>query len=171
MGLAIMGALVIQFGRFSDRLRDTYYLYVTYQDAGDIARGSPVKLGGAKVGVVSDNPQLNSNYTGVTVPLEIHIDKKIPIGSKFAIASSGLMGDSYIRIQSPAEPTGEYFNPDTEIKGHAAGGLVKLQETAGELSDQAKPQRSSTKRMYSLLHPIIVLHFTFFLTSISLNKT
>ena len=138
MGLAIMGALVVQFGRFSDRLRETYYVHVTYQDAGGIVRGSPVKLSGAKVGVVSDDPKLNLKYSGVTVLLEIHSDKKIPAGSSFSIASSGLMGDSYIRILGPKELTGEYIKPDAKIVGDAAGGLDKLRETAGELSDQAK---------------------------------
>ena len=138
MGLAIMGGLVIQFGRFSDRLRETYYLHVAYLDAGDITRGSPVKLGGAKVGVVASDPVLNSNYTGVSVPLEIHSEVKIPLGAKFSIASSGLMGDSYIRILSPAEPTGEYIKPDTKITGLTGAGLDKIQEVAGELSDKAK---------------------------------
>lgn len=138
LGLAIMGALIVQFGRFSDRLRDTYYLYVTYPDAGDIIRGAPVRLGGAKVGVVADDPELNLKYTGVTVTLEIHSEKKIPAGSRFSIASSGLMGDRYIRIKSPEVPSGEYIAPDTTIKGYAAGGLDELQAEAGELSDQAK---------------------------------
>ena len=138
MGLAIMGALILQFGRFSDRLRDTYYLYITYPDAGDIIRGAPVRLGGAKVGVVADDPELNLKYTGVTVPLEIHSEKKIPAGSRFSIASSGLMGDRYIRIKSPEVPSGEYIAPDTTIKGYSSGGLDEIQAEAGELSDQAK---------------------------------
>lgn len=138
MGLAIMGALVIQFGRFSDRLRETYYLYVTYPDAGNLVQGAPVRLGGAKVGVVASAPQLNDNYTGVKVPLEIHNNKKIPAGSRFIIASSGLMGDLYIRVKSPAKPTGAYIEPDTEIQGDAATGLDELQAEAGELSDSAK---------------------------------
>jgi ABC-type transporter Mla subunit MlaD len=138
LGLAIMGALILQFGRFSDRLRDTYFLYVSYPDAGDIIRGAPVRLGGAKVGVVAEDPELNLKYTGVTVTLEIHSEKKIPAGSRFSIASSGLMGDRYIRIKSPEVPSGEYIAPDTTIKGYASGGLDEIQAEAGELSDQAK---------------------------------
>ncbi len=138
MGLAIMGALVVQFGRFSDRLRDTYYLYATFPDAGSLIRGAPVRLGGAKVGVVADAPQLNDKFTGVKVPLEIHSDKKIPVGSRFIIASSGMMGDLFIRIKSPEKPTGEYLAANTEIEGDAATGLDEIQAEAGELSNQAK---------------------------------
>ncbi len=138
MGLAIMGALVIQFGKFSDSLKETYYLYVTYPDAGNLLRGAPVRLGGAKVGVVGDAPQLNEDYTGVKVQLEIHDNKKIPAGSRFIIASSGLMGDLYVRIKSPQKPSGKYFEPDAEIKGDPAAGLDEIQAEAGELSDQAK---------------------------------
>lgn len=138
LGLAIMGALVVQFGRFSDRLRETYFLYVTYPDAGNIVRGAPVRLGGAKVGVVAEAPQLNKEYTGVTVTLEIHQDKKIPVDSRFAIASSGLMGDLYIRVKSPEKPNGEYIEAGTAIQGDAATGLDEIQAEAGELSDLAK---------------------------------
>ncbi|NOX98644.1 MAG: MCE family protein [Verrucomicrobia bacterium] len=138
MGLAIMGALVVQFGRFSDRLRDTYFLYATFPDAGSLIRGAPVRLGGAKVGVVADAPQLNDNFTGVKVPLEIHSDKKIPTGSRFIIASSGMMGDLYIRIKSPEKPTGKYLAANTEVEGDPATGLDEIQAEAGELSDQAK---------------------------------
>jgi phospholipid/cholesterol/gamma-HCH transport system substrate-binding protein len=138
LGLAFMGALVVRFGSFSDRLRDTYYLYVTYPDAGDIVRGAPVRLGGAKVGVVSGSPVLNDDYTGVKITLEIHREKRIPVGSKFSVSSSGLMGDLYIRIKSPAKPSGKYFKEGASIKGDSAGGLDKLQEEAGELSDQVK---------------------------------
>ena len=138
MGLAIMGALVVQFGRFSDRLRDTYYLYVTYPEAGNLVQGAPVRLGGAKVGVVADAPQLNENYTGVNVQLEIYSNKKIPAGSRFIIASSGLMGDLFVRVKSPPKPTGLYIEADTEIKGDSAAGLDEIQAEAGELSDRAK---------------------------------
>ncbi|MCF6313356.1 MAG: MlaD family protein [Verrucomicrobiales bacterium] len=138
LGLAIMGALVVQFGRFSDRMRETYFLYVTYPDAGNILRGAPVRLGGAKVGVVAEDPQLNADFIGVKVTLEIHQDKKIPAGSHFAIASSGLMGDLYIRIKSPEEVTGKYFEPNAEIKGDSTAGLDEIQAEAGVLSDRAK---------------------------------
>ncbi len=138
MGLAIMGALVVQFGRFSDRLRESYFLYVTYPDAGSLVRGAPVRLGGAKVGVVADAPQLNEDYASVRVPLEIHSNKKIPAGSRFIIASSGLMGDLYIRVKSPEKLTGEYIKPDSEIDGDAATGLDEIQAEAGDLSGRAK---------------------------------
>lgn len=138
LGLAIMGALVVQFGRFSDRLRETYFLYVSYPDAGNILRGAPVRLGGAKIGVVAEDPQLNDNFSGVKVTLEIHHNKKIPEGSDFAIASSGLMGDLYIRIKSPEKASGKYIEANAEVKGNATAGLDELQAEAGVLSDRAK---------------------------------
>ncbi len=155
LGLAIMGALIVQFGRFSDRLRETYELYVTYPDAGDIIRGAPVRLGGAKVGVVSQDPELNLKYTGVTVTLDIYDEKKIPKGSRFSIASSGLMGDRYIRIKSPEVPSGEYIAPESTIEGHASGGLDEIQAEASELSDQAKLMMTDIRKAVQSLDSLM----------------
>ena len=89
VGLLIMGTLIIQFGRFSERLREKYELTLLFPDGGDIIDGSPVRLGGAQVGIVSDSPILNDDSTGVIIGLEIYDGKKIPVGSDFSIATSG----------------------------------------------------------------------------------
>lgn len=132
-GLAIMGALIVQFGRFSDRLQEKYQISVTFPDASDIREGSPVKLAGQKVGFVSAEPKLNDTFTGVLVPLYIYGDKRVPKGSKFSIGTSGLMGDTYIRIEMPKEPKAEYFVDGDAVKGGTSSGLESLQENAGEV--------------------------------------
>ncbi|MCB1232960.1 MAG: MCE family protein [Verrucomicrobiae bacterium] len=130
-GLAIMGVLIIQFGRFSDRLQEKYRIEVTFPDASDIREGSPVKLAGQKVGFVSGEPKLNPEFTGVLVPMDIYGDKRIPKGSRFTIGTSGLMGDTYIRIEMPQDPKPNYLVDGEKIKGASSGGLESLQQDAG----------------------------------------
>jgi phospholipid/cholesterol/gamma-HCH transport system substrate-binding protein len=135
VGLVIMGTLIIQFGRFSERLREKYELTLLFPDGGDIIDGSPVRLGGAQVGIVADSPQLNDDSTGVIIGLEIYDGKKIPAGADFAIATSGLMGDSYIRIVSPKKPSGEFITEGTTIDGAVGSSLSDFTKQGGNLLD------------------------------------
>ena len=130
-GLAIMGTLIVQFGRFSDRLQEKYRIEVTFPDASDIRVGSPVKLAGQKIGFVSAEPELNMDFTGVTVEMDIYGEKRIPKGSKFSIGTSGLMGDTYIRIIMPDDPKADYLVDGEKVSGETSSGLESLQNDAG----------------------------------------
>lgn len=129
-GLAIMGTLIVQFGRFSDQLREKYRISVTFPDASDIREGSPVKLAGQKIGFVAAEPILNENFTGVTVPIDIYGGKLVPIGSDFAVGTSGLMGDTYIKITMPKEPELVYLQDGAIVEGGTKSGLDALQDDA-----------------------------------------
>jgi len=135
IGLLIMGTLIVQFGRFSDRLREKYEITLLFPDGGDISDGSPVRLGGAKVGVVSGEPTLNADSTGVIIGLEIYDGTMIHAKSRFSIATSGLMGDSFIRIVSPSQPSGKYLEAGAIVDGSAGSSLSDFTEQGGELID------------------------------------
>ncbi len=135
IGLLIMGTLIVQFGRFSDRLREKYEITLLFPDGGDITDGSPVRLGGAKVGVVAGEPTLNADSTGVIIGLEIYDGTVIHAKSRFSIATSGLMGDSFIRIVSPNQPSGNFLEAGAIIDGSAGSSLSDFTEQGGELID------------------------------------
>lgn len=130
-GLAIMGALIVQFGRFNDRLRLKYRIEVAFPDASGIREGSPVQLAGQKIGFVAAEPKLNEDFTGVTVPLDIYGGKRIPIGSTFSIGTAGLMGDTFVRISMPDRPEAVYLQEGARVEGGTKGGLESLQDDAG----------------------------------------
>ena len=133
VGLLIMGTLIAQFGRFSDRFREKYEVTLLFPDGGDIGDESPVRLGGAKVGSVSGAPTLNVDSTGVVIKLDIYDGNMIHADSKFSIATSGLMGDSYIRIVSPGKPSGDFVQAGAVIDGTAGSSLSDFTELGEEL--------------------------------------
>ncbi len=137
IGLAIMAVLILQFGRFSDRFRDKYKVYVTFPDGTGLLEGASVKLGGAKIGYISKTPEVNEEYTGVIVELDIYDDKKIPRDSSFSVRTSGLMGDSYVGIQAPSTVTTDFLPPGVTVPGTRGGDLQAITATAEELSHQA----------------------------------
>src|SRR5947207_9934658 len=83
-GLAMLAALVVQFGRLGEGFKTYYSVTIQFSDASGLLKGSDVLLAGAKIGHVSDGPHLVREGHGVVVPLRIYDYVKIPAGSKFA---------------------------------------------------------------------------------------
>ncbi|MEM7148104.1 MAG: MlaD family protein, partial [Verrucomicrobiota bacterium] len=135
-GLLILAALIVQFGRFEHQFKARYPLTVTFPDATGINVNDGVRLGGAKVGRVSEKPVLRDDAQGVEVFLEIFDEFQIPEGSEFTIRTSGFMGDSYIAVLTPEELTGEFIEPGIVIEGKR-GSMQQLTDTAGEISVKA----------------------------------
>ncbi len=132
-GLVVMGALILQFGRFSDRVRGHYPLMVEFPNAGGLLSGAPVKLGGQKVGYVDGDPKMKADFSGVNVLLAIYDDQKVPSNSTFSIGTSGLMGDTYVEAKMGENFTGEFLGEGSQIKGTSTADLGALQNDAGEL--------------------------------------
>src|SRR5436853_6599790 len=101
VGLAMLGALLVQFGRLGEGFKTYYPLTVRFTDASGLLKGSDVLLAGAKIGRVSNGPHLVREGNGVEVPLRIYDYVKIPAGSKFSVGSSGLLGDRFVNVVMP----------------------------------------------------------------------
>ncbi len=134
VGLAALGALVVQFGRIGEGFKKNYSLTVNFPDASGLLKGSDVLMAGAKVGRVSGGPRLNPGGDGVLVPLRIYDFVKIPVGSKFLVGSSGLLGDRYVTIwMPPAGERKESLHHDATIAGTRETGLDDLTREGGDL--------------------------------------
>jgi phospholipid/cholesterol/gamma-HCH transport system substrate-binding protein len=83
LGLAMLGALVVQFGRLGEGFKTYYALTIRFNDASGLLKGSDVLLAGARIGKVADGPRLVHEGTGIAVPLKIYDYIKIPEGAKF----------------------------------------------------------------------------------------
>ena len=93
VGLVMLGALVVQFGRLGEGFKTYYTLTVRFNDASGLLKGTDVLLSGARIGKVADAPRLVREGSGIAVPLKIYDYIKIPEGTKFTVGSSGLLGD------------------------------------------------------------------------------
>lgn len=135
VGLLLLGALILQFGSLRSYFRDTYVLKVAFPKASGIKEGSPVYLGGSKIGKVLYHPRLNDTYSGVIIDLEIFDSVEIPMESAIAIGSDGLMGDAMIEIQPSEKEAKEFVPHDYQkiIKGQTGGGLSDLQTQAEQV--------------------------------------
>ncbi len=135
-GLTMVGALILQFGRIDELFKDTYLLKLAFPNAPGIKEGSPVYLGGSRIGRVKAKPLLKPDSSGVTLDIEVFGDKRIPKSSTFLVGTNGLMGDALIDIKihgnADGSPITDFYPFDhTEIiQGAREGGLGGLQDTA-----------------------------------------
>ena len=137
IGLVLLGGLIVQFGRFGDRMRGHYTLTVVFNDASGLIKGSDIRMGGARIGKVAEPPELNDE---VKVQVDLSIDDriKIPLHSQFQIASATLLGDKLIIVTPPESHTNEYIQPGTRLPGGGPSGLDLLQTQAEKFSQDAR---------------------------------
>ena len=133
-GLLMVAAIILQFGRVRESFKDTYSLRVSFPNAPGIKQGSPVYLGGSRIGKVRDTPLLKDDSSGVVLELEIYEDKRVPRDAAFAVGTVGLMGDALIdiKIAEREGPITDFYplDYDTIIEGSRSSGMSGLQETA-----------------------------------------
>jgi phospholipid/cholesterol/gamma-HCH transport system substrate-binding protein len=133
VGLAVLAALVVQFGRVGEGFKTYYQLTVRFPDASGLLKGSDVLLAGAKIGRVSGGPRLAQTGQGVEVPLRIYDYVKIPAGSKFTVGSSGLLGDRFVAVTMPPGQPRAFLEKNTMIEGTRETGLDDLTREGGFL--------------------------------------
>jgi phospholipid/cholesterol/gamma-HCH transport system substrate-binding protein len=132
VGLAMLGALVVQFGRLGEGFKTYYALTVRFNDASGLLKGSDVLLAGARIGKVADGPRLVEGG-GIAVPLKIYDYIKIPEGAKFTVGSSGLLGDRFVNVTMPPGQPKAYLPPNASISGARETGIDDLTREGGAL--------------------------------------
>lgn len=135
IGLMTVGLMVVYFGRLGEGFASYYNVKVEFTNASGLLRGSEVLLAGAKVGRMTNEPTILPDMRGVYVDLRILDQVKIPVGSKFSIASSGLLGDKFIEISLDKDGAEKGFIQSGDIlKGsESGGGIAGMADGAGEL--------------------------------------
>jgi phospholipid/cholesterol/gamma-HCH transport system substrate-binding protein len=133
VGLAVLAALVVQFGRVGEGFKRYYTLTVVFPDASGLLKGSDVLMSGAKIGFVSGGPRLVKNGEGVEVPLRVFDFVKIPTGSRFTVGASGLLGDRFVAVSMPQGKPESYFSPNATVTGTRETGLDDLTKQGSAL--------------------------------------
>jgi phospholipid/cholesterol/gamma-HCH transport system substrate-binding protein len=152
IGLSVIAAMVVYFGRFGDAVRGYYDIRAEFADASGIYKGASVLLAGAKIGKVENNPVILPNMDGVAVDLKIFEDVEIPSKSEFLVGSSGLLGDKFIQIvvgpgakESPPIPHG------ATVRGRTESGISDLTTKAGAMMDELQATVANIKSITAKL--------------------
>jgi len=133
VGLAMLGALLVQFGRLGEGFKTYYPLTVRFSNASGLLKGSDVLLAGARIGKVAGGPRLVREGGGVAVPLKIYDYVKVPEGTKFTVGSSGLLGDRFVVVTPPPGQPKAYLPANAYIDGTRETGIDDLTQEGGAL--------------------------------------
>lgn len=137
IGLAILGALVLTFGRLGQGLNSPYELTVLFPNASGLTTGADVLLSGAKIGFVAAQPQLVGDSYRVAVRVKVQGDVHIPRKSKFMVGSSSLLGDKFVDvIPLDGVNSGDFWQPNEIIEGSRAGGFEELTVRGSAVMDE-----------------------------------
>jgi phospholipid/cholesterol/gamma-HCH transport system substrate-binding protein len=133
LGLALIGYMVVQFGRFGTTLKPSYDVVVELPNASGLLKNSRVLLAGATVGTVLDAPRVLDHARGVSVDLQIFRPIQIPRNAQIVVGSSGLMGDRFVDIVTKPKDEGGYYQPGETIHGTRQTGMDDLTRDGGLL--------------------------------------
>lgn len=107
---SIMGAVVLLvaayfliFAYTSAQVKevDGYHVKANFLKIGGLNQGSDVRISGIKIGSVIDS-RLDQDTFEAALVLSIRPDVKLPVDTVATIATQGLMGDKYVRLEPGA---------------------------------------------------------------------
>ncbi len=133
-GLVLLGGLILKFGDFRYAFRQKYELSLVFKDAGNLTANTPVRRGGVEIGRVTKDPTLVEGLSGVRVPLVIYQEFHIVEASVFSLKTDGLIGDMFIEVTPPKDPSGEMIKPGAELRGRESS---DISATANRVADQS----------------------------------
>ena len=133
IGLAVIGSMVVVFGRIGTGIAAAYPLTVEFPNAGGLLVNSKVLLSGATVGVVTDAPKVLDRARGVSLQVKIFEPNRIPRNAKFYVAAAGLLGDRFVDVITEPEVVGGFFQSGETVHGSTKPGMEELTDQAGKL--------------------------------------
>ncbi len=136
IGFGVIATMVVVFGRVGQGFKKLYPISVEFPNASGLVKGCDVLLSGAKIGTVTEAPRLTGRAFAVAAPMRINEGVRIPRKSTFLIRTSGMLGDSYVDVQTPLEfDPADVIEPGETIVGSRVSGLDDLTAKGGKLMD------------------------------------
>ncbi len=144
IGLALLAALLLQFSKGTTFWRPTRMIILRAGSAGGLKLRSSVLMAGVQVGSVSD-VRIAPQGTNVIISLRIYSQFQVHKDARFAIESSGFLGDQYVAIiptlnqaelfQDGDEAVAEAPFNLQEVARAASGFIARIDETARNLNE------------------------------------
>lgn len=104
-----------------------YHVKANFLKIGGLSQGSDVRISGIKIGSVIESG-LDQDTFEASLTLSIKPNVKLPVDTVASIASQGLMGDKYIRLEPGALP--EHLQDGDILKN--TKDYKSLEDTVGE---------------------------------------
>lgn len=139
VGLVTLLALLLLFAavvflRGQDFFRPPgYELTVLFTNAAGVDMGTPVRMSGVTIGKVKAVALSPTNEAHITI--SVNGDVRIPQGSRFLIATTGLIGERYVAV-TPGPAGATPIPPNSELRGEDPFSVERLAERFEEVADR-----------------------------------
>ena len=139
--LAVIGGLIVKFGKLERFSAKTYDITVVFPNVGGIVRDANVMYAGIPVGKVREIKLTEDGSLKVKVILAIYEGYQIRKDAKFVVNQSGLLGDRYIDV-IPQGATAPMIKAGESVEGSSSVDLTEairgvvdvLHQTAGTIA-------------------------------------
>nr|WP_092071071.1 MlaD family protein [Dendrosporobacter quercicolus]NSL48470.1 MCE family protein [Dendrosporobacter quercicolus DSM 1736]SDM17954.1 phospholipid/cholesterol/gamma-HCH transport system substrate-binding protein [Dendrosporobacter quercicolus] len=128
VAIALLTYMIIHLGGFAFRDQG-YPVHAVFNQVNGLKEGNLVRYAGVDIGKVNAVQMIPS---GVQVTMLIHTGTKIPETARFSIGTDGLLGEKYIDIAPPREPSG-VLAPGATVRGENIQGLDQMVATADQV--------------------------------------
>jgi phospholipid/cholesterol/gamma-HCH transport system substrate-binding protein len=144
ISLVVLAALLLEFSKGINIFRPTKIILLRAPNVGGLKIRAQVLMAGVQVGTVSDI-RLGPQGTNVTIWLKIYSQYEVHKDSRFALETSGFLGDQYVAI-IPTRNQGDVFHDQDvaeteapfniqEVARSAGSFLHRIEETADRLNN------------------------------------
>lgn len=142
-GLALLIFFVFSIGGVREIFQPTKKISVKFDYLGGLKAGQPVLYSGYQVGRVQSVEIQKETEQGLLVTISLPADLPVYKNSNFMIASSGIIGDRVLEIESPEKP-GEPVEGGEVLEGTDPVNMAKiLGQFQSMFDDQANQQFKS----------------------------
>ncbi|GAB4240832.1 MAG: hypothetical protein OHK005_03360 [Candidatus Methylacidiphilales bacterium] len=139
LGLSLLGVAVVWFGKFESYFKPTYPVIIEFPNASGLLKNSQVLYRGAKIGSVAERPEIAEAGGVVRVLCKIHEEVKIDRDAQFKVGVYGLLGDRFVDIIPPSEPSGSWLEPGAVVQGSRTTGISDLAERIEPVLAEIQP--------------------------------
>jgi len=133
-GIAIFAFILVHLSGFSFGASKDYTLYVGFNQVIGLNPGTELRYAGVAAGRIED---IKADGVGVTVTAKVQPEVKIPRGSVFTIAASGILGEKFVNI-SPVHDKGDYLQDGEYIIGLDEQGMDNMMANLNKTIEQVQ---------------------------------
>jgi phospholipid/cholesterol/gamma-HCH transport system substrate-binding protein len=167
ISLVVLAALLLEFSKGINIFRPTKIILLRAPNVGGLKIRAQVLMAGVQVGTVSDI-RLGPQGTNVTIWLKIYSQYEVHKDVRFALETSGFLGDQYVAIM-PTKNQGDVFHDQDvaeaeapfniqEVARSAGGFLRRIEETADRLNDAIADVRQYALNEQTLTNLSVAVH-------------
>ena len=129
ISLVVLAALLLEFSKGINIFRPTKIILLRAPNVGGLKIRAQVLMAGVQVGTVSD-VRLGPQGTNVTIWLKIYSQYEVHKDARFALETSGFLGDQYVAI-IPTKNQGDVFHDQDVAEAEAPFNIQEVARSAG----------------------------------------